>query len=650
VTGESAEGGPQGLYIRLGLGIFFAMNVMTFSLPGYAPLLYPSAPGGLAPLLRVLQLLLAAPVLFCLGLPLLGQAVRDLNGARLSADALIAAGTLAAFAVSVAHTVQGEGPVYYDTATMLLVLVTLGRYLEARARAGTFGALKALLDRTERTCIVLREGREESVPVEAVRVGDLVRVAPGGRAPVDGVVVQGDGGVDTSVITGESRPVHRMTGDPVVSGSLSLDGSFLLRATAVGRETAFARLVALLEGARASRMPVQRLVDRVSAVFTPVVILIAAAAFALHLPRAGAGPAALTALSVLVIACPCALGIATPLAVWSAFGMAARRGVLIRSGEAIEGMARVRRAFFDKTGTLTTGDFRVTGVSLDDSAFREEEILLRAAAVSARSSHPIGKALHRHVLKKGEDLPPIADLRLSPGLGALGRIGGGPLTCVGSRRLMERMGLRLGEGLDQRRKQREAAGETTVCIGWEGEVRGLIGLSEAPRPEASEALAALRGAGVSVTVLTGDAEAPALAIARALNAEVRAELLPEDKVEAIRAGRKEDPVVMVGDGINDAPALSAADVGIALGCGTDLAREAADVNVIGDDLRAVPWVLSLARRTRRTIRGNLFWAFFYNVAGIALAAAGGLSPILAAGAMVLSSLFVVYNSRRLMPP
>ncbi|MBI2951304.1 cation-translocating P-type ATPase [bacterium] len=643
VTGEAAEGSPQGLYIRLGLGIFFAMNVMTFSLPAYAPLFYPSTQSGHASLLRILQLLLTAPVFLCLGLPLLAQAARDLRGGRISADALIAAGTLAALVVSVAHTLRGDGPVYYDTATMLLVLVTLGRYLEARARAGTFGALKALLDRTEKTCLVLREGREERVPVQAVRVGDLVRVAPGDRTPVDGLVVEGEGGLDTSAITGESRPVHRRTGDPVVSGSLSLDGSLLLRATAVGQDTTFARLVDLLEGARASRMPVQKLVDRVSAVFTPVVILIAAASFALHLPRVGAGPASLIALSVLVIACPCALGIATPLAVWSAFGLAARRGVLIRSGEAVERLARVRRAFFDKTGTLTTGAFRVTGVSVAGPGLEGDEILLRAAAVSSRSSHPIGRALRRHVAEE----TPVTGLRLLPGLGAFGRIGHGPETFVGSRRLMERMGQRLGEGLDRERRQREETGETTVCVAWEGEVRGLIGLSEALRSEAAEALAALRGAGVSVTVLTGDAEPAGRAVGEALGAEVRAELLPEEKVEAVRAGRKEGLVAMVGDGINDAPALSAADVGVALGCGTDLAREAADVNVIGDDLRAVPWVLDLARRTRGIICGNLFWAFFYNVAGIGLAAAGKLNPILAAGAMILSSLFVVYNSHRL---
>jgi heavy metal translocating P-type ATPase len=647
VTGEAAEGSPQGLYIRLGLGIFFAMNVMTFSLPAYAPLFYPSAQGasGHASLLRLLQLLLTAPVFLCLGLPLLAQAARDLRGGRISADALIAAGTLAALAVSVAQTLQGDGPVYYDTATMLLVLVTLGRYIEARARAGTFGALKALLDRTEKTCLVLREGREGRVPVQAVRVGDLVRVAPGERAPVDGLVVEGEGGVDTSAITGESRPLHRRAGDPVVSGSLSLDGSLLLRATAVGQDTTFARLVALLEGARASRLPVQRLVDRVAAVFTPVVVLIAAASFALHLPRAGAGPASLIALSVLVIACPCALGIATPLAVWSAFGLAARRGVLIRSGEAVERLSRVRRAFFDKTGTLTTGAFRVTGVSVAGPHLEGDEVLLRAAAVSSRSSHPIGRALRRHVAK--ETIPPVAGLRLLPGLGAFGHVGDGPPVYVGSRRLMERMGQRLNEGLDQERRQREDAGETTVCVAWEGEVRGLIGLSEALRPEAAEALAALRGAGVGVTLLTGDSEPAGRAVGDALGAEVRAGLLPEEKVEAVRAGRKEGLVAMVGDGINDAPALSAADVGIALACGTDLARETADVNVIGDDLRAVPWVLDLARRTRGTLRGNLFWAFFYNAAGIGLAAAGKLNPVLAAGAMVLSSLFVVYNSRRL---
>jgi heavy metal translocating P-type ATPase len=452
--------------------------------------------------------------------------------------------------------------------------------------------------------------------------------------------------VNEASITGEAEPAFKESGASVFSGTVSLDGRLVIRAIGVGEDRMMARLVRLLRDALSRRAPVQRLADRVSAIFVPLTALIAVAAFVFWSWRGGTGQGLLVALAVLLVACPCALGVATPLAIWAGMGRAAEGGVLIRSAEVLEKLSGVKVIFFDKTGTLTKGTLQLQDVKAGEGV-AVESVIERAVSLETASEHSLGRAMVSYAHQHRIAPKPIRDFRALPGLGVRGFIEESD-TAIGSGRFMERLGWRVSQALTSERTRLEAEGRTVTLVGWGGEVYGLLAFAEAVRPEAPETVKQLIASGLAVEGLTGDDRPAGEALARHLGIRVHANLLPEDKERLIGETRERlGPVAMVGDGLNDAPALARADVGIALGCGVDVTRETADASLIGSDLRQVAWTLELARETYRTIRQNLWWAFFYNVLGIALALAGVLHPIVSAIAMVVSNLFVVGNSLRL---
>jgi len=657
ITRQPGEAGSaHALLIRLGLSAFFAMNAMMFSLPAYFPFFYPTAPadpgeGGFLLVLRVLSLLFSLPVFFLLGVPILIQSLRQVRQAACTVDALIAVGAFAGLGLSISNTLRNSPHVYADTAAMLLVLVALGRYLEASAKLKTAEGLRTLLDRVPQKAIRLQGESSEEVLTADLRPGDRIRVLPGSVFPVDGQVIQGESSVDESSLTGESRPVFKATGSRVAAGTIVRDGRLVVEAERAVAESTAARIARLLQEARLARGPAERLADRLAAAFLPMVLLLTLGVLAFWYVRSGAEAALMACLSVLVVSCPCAFGIATPAATWTALGRAARQGILVKNGASLETLGSVRCAFFDKTGTLTTGTPSFTGTVVQpECPLPEPEILQRVAVLQSLVPHPIAQAF---ILALGEPKADqtVADFRYHPGLGLEGRVGGAgqPHLVVGSARLMGRAGLQLDGTLQQVVDAEGSTDATVVFVGWDGRVRAALFFQETVRTEAGSTLAGLQSLGVRVGILTGDRAVPSPTL-RHLPAslQVNAGLLPEDKVRMLRTARTpERSVAMVGDGINDAPALAAADVGIAVGTGADLTREAADVNVLSPDLGKVLWIIQYARKVRRTIRGNLFWAFAYNGIAIAFAAAGLLNPLVAAAAMIASSLFILWNTRRL---
>ncbi len=605
-------------------------------------------------------LALTTPVQFWVGSTFHRGFLHDLRYRSASMSTLVSIGTFAAYLFSVAvtiwpHAFPGHAATtYYDVSAVVITLVVLGRWLEARARGRTSEAIRRLVGLAPRTARVLRDGREIDLSTAEVLVGDLVRIRPGERVPVDGAVTEGASTVDESMLTGESLPVEKAPGVTVFAGTINRTGSFVFSATRVGSETTLARIVALVAEAQGSRAPIQRLADRVAAVFVPIVLAIAAVTFAAWwlLGPAPSGLVALTnAVAVLVIACPCAMGLATPTAIMVAAGRGAELGVLVRSAAALERLDRVDTVVFDKTGTLTVGKPAVTDIV---AAVPEDEVLALAAAAEQGSEHPLGEAIVARAKERGLGLPPVTGFVTVPGQGIDAMAPDGRVL-VGNRALMDARGIAVG-ALAEAAGRLAAEGKTVVYLAFAGRPLGLIAAADTLKPEAAPAVAALKALGLRVAMLTGDHRLTAEAIARQAGVErVLAEVQPEDKVREIRALQAEGRrVAMVGDGINDAPALAQADVGIAMGSGTDVAIEAADVTLMRGDLRGVVAAVELSRRTIRVIKQNLVWAFGYNAVLIPVAAGvlyplWGvlLSPILAGAAMAFSSVSVVTNSLRL---
>ncbi|HLT05326.1 MAG TPA: heavy metal translocating P-type ATPase [Pseudomonas sp.] len=601
------------------------------------------------------QLALATPVQFWLGWRFYRAGWSALKARTGNMDLLVALGTSAAYGLSVYHLFlaphqHGEAPLYFEASAVVITLILMGKWLEARAKHQTTEAIRALQALRPVTARIRQDnGHEMEVPVERVRPGETVVVLPGERLPVDGEVLEGRSHNDESLITGESLPVAKAPGDRVTGGAVNAEGRLLVRATTVGAESALARIIRLVEDAQAKKAPIQRIVDRVSAVFVPVVMLIAL------LTLLGWGfasgdwtQATLNAVAVLVIACPCALGLATPTAIMAGTGVAARAGILIKDVEALETTRHLRTVAFDKTGTLTSGQ-PVLLATVPAEGTREEELLQLAAAVQQGSEHPLAKAVLAAVLASSP-LPPAArDVTALRGRGVEGRLDGRRLV-LGSRRLMKELGVSM-QALAERGEEEASRGRS---VSWLAEdagaglrLRGLLAFGDPPRPEAIEAVTTLHGMGIRTVMLSGDNASAARAVAAAVGIDahdVRAEVLPGDKAEQIRALAAEGRVGMVGDGVNDAPALAAADVGFAMGGGTDVAMHAAGVTLMRNDPRLVADAVDISRRTSRKIHQNLFWAFIYNVVGIPLAAAGLLSPVIAGAAMALSSVSVVSNT------
>jgi heavy metal translocating P-type ATPase len=642
---------------RLGLAIFLSLNVMMFTMALWSQddTVSQGANVGrlaesLADLFRYLCLVLSLPVLFLLGAPILESAWSNGRRGAAATDALIVLGVAAAYVYSVISVLRGAGHVYFEVGCAVLVMVTLGRWLEANGKFKTTEALDALEKLLPlRVRLADTQGRDTIVGIADVRIGDLLHVLPGERLATDGRIEFGQAALDQQMLTGESQPVLKEPGADVLGGSLNLDGDLIVRVTTRPEQSSLATIVEAVRQARFKKGRYERMADRVARWFLPGVILVAAGAVVFHASHGGVDQGLLAGLAVLLIACPCALGLATPMAVWSALGTASRAGVLFRDGEAIERLGTIRAIRFDKTGTLTTGAPRIHRFVVSDPC-RRGEVLRRAGGLARASTHPYSAAIAEMADEFGAaDATPGPVVCTSPGQGLLTQFHAGETpTRLGSLSWLQQSRLRMDDGLNWAVTEAMVGGHSLSAIGWNGRIEGLFVFCETLRPGAREALWQCAAEVRDVGVLTGDHHARGRTLARELGVRVQAELLPAAKVAALAEARSaRGPVAMVGDGINDAPALAASDLGIALGCGADIARESASVCLVGNDVSLVPWAIRLARDTRRVMRQNLFWAFGYNIVGIGLAASGWLNPAWAAVAMVASSSLVVTNSLRL---
>jgi heavy metal translocating P-type ATPase len=597
------------------------------------------------PTSRVAQAVLTAPVLLWSGWPFLVGAARRIRHRSTNMDTLIAVGTLAAYGYSTVALFTG-GDLYFETAALLIAFLSLGRYLEAGVRRRASHALRSLLDLGAKEARLVVDDQERLVPVGEVVVGDTLRIRPGEKIPVDGVILAGTAAVDESMLTGESVPVDKAPGDRVAGATINRDGALDIRATAVGADTALAQIVRLVEDAQNRKAPVQALADRIAARFVPIVLVLALATLAVWSLLVGDMASGLrAALSVVIIACPCALGLATPTAVMVGTGRGASLGVLIKGGDVLERSRTIDTVVFDKTGTLTTGQMTVTDVvpvgGRDASA-----VLLDAARAEARSEHPIGQAI---AAAAGADAVLVADsFRSAAGLGVTAVVDGRQV-CVGRRDFLAIAGVAVDDAAARVAEHLEMAGQTVVFVAVDEALAGVIAIADHVRPEARATVAELRHLDIDVVMVTGDNGRAAARVAREVGiTDVVAEVLPGEKAATVTARQEQRRrVAVVGDGINDAPALAQADLGIAIGTGTDVAIEASDITLLSADLSGVPNGLRLARRTYRTILQNLGWALGYNLAALPVAALGLLNPVIAGAAMACSSISVVLNSLRL---
>ena len=616
-----------------------------------------------------LALQLATPVVFWAGWPFHKAAWQNLKHATATMDTLISVGTLAAWGWSVvALFFLGAGVpgmemgmelvldrsassehIYLEAAGVVTTLILAGRYFEARAKRRAGAALEALLELGAKDAAVLdAEGRERRVAVDQLQVGERFVVRPGEKVATDGVVEEGTSALDQSLLTGESVPVEKQPGDEVVGATVNAGGRLVVRATKVGSDTALAQIGRLVTDAQTGKAPVQRLADRVSGVFVPIVLVLAAATLGFWLGDGAAGAFAFSAaVAVLIIACPCALGLATPTALLVGTGRGAQLGILIKGPEVLESTRRIDTIVLDKTGTVTTGEMRLVEVAVADGVDRDEALRLVGALEDA-SEHPIARAIARGARDRGGDLPGVEGFTNREGLGVEGVVDGHGLI-VGRPALLADWGLSLGPELEAARQTAQRHGQTAIAAGWDGQARAVLVVADTAKPTSAEAIARLRGLGLRTVLLTGDNEATAQAVAGQVGIdEVIAEVLPAEKADVIRRLQGEGrTVAMVGDGVNDAPALAQADLGLAIGTGTDVAIEASDLTLISGDLRAAADAIRLSRRTLSTIKGNLFWAFAYNITLVPVAMVGFLNPLFAGAAMAFSSVFVVTNSLRL---
>jgi Cu+-exporting ATPase len=653
---------------RLWLGGALALPLLFIAMSE----MLPGAPLQEAVSVRVwtwVQLALAAPVVLWGGWPFFLRGWRSVVSGNLNMFTLIALGTGVAFVYSLVATVapgifpaafrsaHGDVPVYFEAAGVIVVLVALGQVLELRARARTGEAVRALLDLAPASARILRDdGSEEDIALESVQVGDRLRVRPGEKIPVDGTILEGASAVDESMMTGESLPVEKITGDAVTGGTLNASGSFVMRAEHVGAETLLFRIVQMVSDAQRSRAPIQRMADKVAGIFVPGVLAAAVAAaivWGIWGPAPSLGYALVNAVAVLIIACPCALGLATPMSIMVGVGRGARAGVLIRDAEALELFEKVDTLVVDKTGTLTEGKPSLAEVYALPG-HTEDEILRFAAGLERASEHPLARAIVDAARERNLDLGKVGDFQAETGRGVTGSVGGIPVI-LGNARLFGEKGIDIG-ALDSVAEKHRAAGRTAMFVALNGAAAGLVAVEDRIKQSSFDAMRRLHADGVRVVMLSGDNEVTAKAVAEALGIdEVHAEVLPAQKQAAVEALRAEGRIVaMAGDGVNDAPALAAAHIGIAMGTGTDVAIEAAAITLLRGDLGGIARARALSRATMRNIRQNLFFAFAYNALGIPIAAGVLfppfgvlLNPMIASAAMSLSSVSVISNALRL---
>lgn len=657
VAGADGEKGQSTWALtRLGLAIFFSMNVMVFTMVLWSQDVFDpiqdasSFDSYFFDLFRYLCLLFTIPVLFLLGLPLFENACECLQHGQPSIDFLLLLGIAAAYLYSVYSTIQGAGHVYYEVACMVLILVTLGRWLEANARVKGIEAIESLQHLLPKEVRVVSESGIAFRPLVDIGVGEQIQVLAGERIPIDGVVVGERVSIDEQLLTGESNSISKEPGDIVYGGTLNLESTCILESTATPSTGVLAKIIEALSQARQGKTRYERLADWIASWALAPILLIVIVTFLFHTLTSNMEVGILAGLAVTLIACPCALGIATPLAVWAALGQAANRQILLREGEILERLANLRAIYFDKTGTLTTGTPKIlTMATVPD--LDSDEIITRTYLLAQSSNHPLAQALAEHLRDMSavqRNLRPISSAN-HPGRGVSAQWPEeNDETLLGSSIWFEEKQFQLPEDLNQVIAEAQNDGNPLVCIGWGNRLHGVFVFQEDLRSECIPALKQLKELGLAVAVLTGDHQKRGEVLARELGISVTAGMLPQEKLEKIQFAKKEVGALgFVGDGINDAPALAGSDVGLAMGCGADLTRDAAEVCLLGNDLLRIPWLIRLSRQTVRIIQQNLFWAFAYNVIGIGLACSGWLNPILAATAMMVSSLMVVANSLRL---
>ena len=597
----------------------------------------------------LVQLVLATPVQFIVGWPFYRGAYNALRNGSANMDVLVALGTSSAYFFSLANMFTGSQDLYFETSAVLITLIILGKLLEARAKGQTSAAIKSLMGLQAKTARVVRESQELDIPIEEVVVGDILVVRPGEKVPVDGIIVEGTSTIDESMLTGESLPVDKNVGDSVVGATINKFGAFKFAATKVGKDTALAQIVRIVEEAQGSKAPIQRFADVVSGYFVPAVVVIAILTFVAWyfiFDQGNFTRALVNFTAVMVIACPCALGLATPTSIMVGTGKGAESGILIKGAEHLENAHRLTTIVLDKTGTITKGEPEATDV-IAMAGFSEKEVMQAAVSLEKNSEHPLAQAIVKYGAEQAVAIVEPEEFAAIPGHGVKGFVEG-KIVLVGTRKFMNDNGIELGAALRQK-EQLEQQGKTVMLVAIDKALAGMIAVADTVKETSAQAIAELRLLGIDVWMITGDNERAAKAIGDRVGIQnVLAEVLPEHKAEKVAALKKEGRVVgMVGDGINDAPALATADVGFAIGTGTDVAMEAADITLMRGDLMGVVAAIRLSKATMRNIKQNLFWALFYNALGIPIAAAGFLSPILAGGAMAFSSVSVVTNALRL---
>ncbi|WP_044357423.1 copper-translocating P-type ATPase, partial [Paenibacillus sp. E194] len=603
------------------------------------------------------QMVLAAPVQFIIGARFYVGAFKALRSGSANMDVLVALGTTSAYVYSVYLAWQwqiGElhhPEMYFETSAVLITLILLGKWLEASAKGRSSQAIRALMGLRAKTATVVRDGEQVEVPVEDVANGDLVLVRPGEKVPVDGIVVSGTSTVDESMLTGESVPVEKQAGDNVYGATVNAQGAFTMKATQVGSETALSQIIKIVEEAQGSKAPIQRIADKISGIFVPIVVGIAVLVFLIWyfaVEPGNFGVALSRTIAVLVIACPCALGLATPTSIMAGTGRAAEYGVLFRGGEHLEGAYRVQTVVLDKTGTVTEGAPSLTDVVLHDGNEDEKtELLTLLASAEKQSEHPLAQAIVKGLSEQGISTVEPDSFRAEPGYGIAAEVNGHQII-VGTRRWMEKNGVASSDA-EEALQDMEQAGKTAMLIAVDGSWKGIVAVADQVKASSKKAIERLHQMGIRVVMMTGDNTRTARAIASQVGIDdVFAEVLPEQKAQHVRELQQRGSVVaMVGDGINDAPALAAADIGFAIGTGTDVAMETAGVTLMRGDLNGIADAMEMSRRTMRNIKQNLFWALVYNTIGIPIAAIGLLAPWLAGAAMAFSSVSVVLNALRL---
>ena len=601
---------------------------------------------------QIMMLVTSIPVLLLLGLPILRAGLASLLRGQPNIHTLITIGTFSAFGLSIRNFMVGHGGLYFDTATMLIFLVSIGRWLEMQAHKSSNKAVARLLEQIPATATVVTGESDKTVNVADLKPGMRVRVRPGERFPVDGLIAIGEGDVDESLLTGEPKPVTHRESEKIQAGTINLDGSFEVITTAVGEATTAGQIGRLLHEALWARSPLERMVDKLSAWMTPAALVLASIAFLIWNYISGVETGLLVALSVLLIACPCALGLATPLTLWLALERAAESGAILRSTAALERLAKVDKVFFDKTGTLTQLPMKVQNIFLDPGCLLsfsqttsrltpEKEFLQIIGSIENESEHPLAKAIVEFAKSNQVTFSKPESFKALSALGVKAELNYKQIV-IGSVRLMSAEGLGMSTNISEQATAWREAGHVVVYAGWEGQVVGLVGLGETVREEAKDVVHQLQSRGLELGVLTGDDESAGARWQQVLGIPVKAALTPDEKMNQLA-----ENAAMVGDGINDGPALAAATVGLAMNHGTDVARTAADIVLMRDDLHVIPWLVDLSRESMRRVRQNLGWAVIYNLIGVALAMAGLLQPVFSAFAMVVSSIFVMSNAMKM---